>query len=610
MSVDNSWVTFYQRNKRAILATVAAGTAAAGAYYYYKQLQNAQDNLKDNKASSTASGESSSKKKKKKKKSKSAKELSPATTDGKPIYPVRDNGEPNLDNKDQFTEEEKEKYSIALKDKGNSLFKADKFEEAIKYYNWAIELKENPIFYSNLSACYVSLNKLEEIIKYCNKALELKPDYSKVLLRRANANEKLENYADAMFDLSVLSLNGDYNGASIEPILERNLNKQAMSVLKDKLKNSKDDQLPSDTSLSAFFGIFKPELSFENYDETNDADKELLNGLTHLFKRQSESYLIADKSFMNALELYIKQLEETPDDTDLKVKASIAYEYAGIFNFLKNDLSGATENIDKSIKLNPRINSYIYRALIIADKGESQDYLDYFDKALKLDDKSCAVYYHRAQLNFVTQDFAKAAVDFEKAKECDPTNIFPYIQLACLTYRENKFDDCETLFSEAKRKFPTLPEVPNFYAEVLTDKGDFDNAMKNYETARRLEEASKDGIHVGVAPLIGKATLLAREPTLENLAAADKLLEEANRIDPRSEQAKIGLAQLKLQKEEIDESIRLFEESADLARTMEEKLQATTFAEAAKVQKMIRADPIISKKIEETLAAYRAQNSF
>lgn len=37
--------------------------------------------------------------------------------------------------------------------------------------------------------------------------------------------------------------------------------------------------------------------------------------------------------------------------------------------------------------------------------------------------------------------------------------------------------------------------------------------------------------------------------------------------------------------EKIDEAIELFEDSAILARTMDEKLQATTFAEAAKIQK-------------------------
>lgn len=92
-----------------------------------------------------------------------------------------------------------------------------------------------------------------------------------------------------------------------------------------------------------------------------------------------------------------------------------------------------------------------------------------------------------------------------------------------------------------------------------------------------------------------------------SLKLASELFEEACKIDPRSEQAKIGLAQLKLQQEEIDDAIQLFEDAADLSRSFDEKLQATTFAEATKVQKKIRADPFIKGKIDEAIAAYRAQ---
>ena len=119
---------------------------------------------------------------------------------------------------------------------------------------------------------------------------------------------------------------------------------------------------------------------------------------------------------------------------------------------------------------------------------------------------------------------------------------------------------------------------------------------------------------MGIGPLIGKATILARQssqdPTQldeEKFNAAIKLLTKACELDPRSEQAKIGLAQPKLQMEKIDEAIELFEDSAILARTMDEKLQATTFAEAAKIQKRLRADPIISAKMELTLARYKAK---
>lgn len=597
MSSDNSLANFVSRNKTAIIATAAAGVSAAGAYYYYKQLQ--QQRLSSDDASD---GEAKPLKKKKKSKKKKPTSGSPTAS----AYPVDENGEPKLDDIDQLTDEQKEKYAMGLKDKGNEFFKEKKFDDAIKYYNLALELKKDPVFYSNRSACYVSMGQLEKVVEDTTAALKLKPDYSKCLLRRASANESLGNYADAMFDLSALSLYGDFNGASIEPMLERNMNKQAMLVLKEKLEEKKDHRLPSNTSLASFFGIFEPETSFENYDESVEADKLLLQGLTNLYKRTSEGYDTADESFTKAAAAYKTLLEESPENEILKQKAAIALEHVGIFKFLKNDPLSAHDDLKQALEYHPRVNSYIYLALIMADKGQATEYFENFDKALELDPNCAAVYYHRGQMYFITQQYENAGKDFDKAKECNENNIFPYIQLACLAYRENKFEDCETLFSEARRKFPTAPEVPNFYAEILSDKGDLANAKKQYEIARKLEDAL-DGIHVGIAPLVGKATLLAREPTVENFVEATQNFEEACEKDPRSEQAKIGLAQLKLQQEEVDEAITLFEEAADLARSFDEKLQATTFAEATKIQKKIRADPIISAKIEETLAAYRAQ---
>ncbi|AET41489.1 protein channel TOM70 Ecym_8204 [Eremothecium cymbalariae DBVPG len=593
MSSDNSFAGFISRNKTAIIATAAAGASAVGAYYYYQQLQQQVESQGKVGGVNSPSGETRYGKKKKKRANKKK-------------YPVDSNGEPDLSGVDSFTEEQKERYSMAMKDKGNECFKEKKYEEAIKYYSCALRLKKDPVFYSNRSACWVPLNKLEKVVEDTTAALELKPDYSKCLLRRATANESLGNFADAMLDLSAVSLYGGYNSQSIEPVLERNMNKQAMQVLKRKLADGSKHQLPSNTSLASFFGIFPSETSFANYDEQSEADNFLLKGLRCLSERKTGSYEMSDEYFNKAADLLSLSHQADSEDPALRMKLAIALEHVGIFKFLKNEPLEAYKLLQKAVDLHPRPNSYIYMALIMADKGQTDEYLQYFDKALELAPNSSAVYYHRGQMYFVTQQFEKSGKDFDKAKECNPDNIFPYIQLACLAYRENKFEDCETLFSEARRKFPTAPEVPNFYAEILSDKGDLESALKEYEFARKLEDA-QEGIHVGVAPLVGKATVLARQSHSGDFAEATALFEEACKKDPRSEQAKIGLAQLKLQQEQVDEAIQLFEEATDLARAFEEKLQATTFAEAAKIQKRIRADPIMSAKIQETLEAYRVQ---
>ncbi|CEP61809.1 protein channel TOM70 LALA0_S04e01200g [Lachancea lanzarotensis] len=601
MSSENSFGHFVAKNKTAVVASIAAGATAVGAYYYYQQLQQTKQTSgkEDQGEAKELEGESKSGKKKKKSKRK-------PQTSSAPAYPVDANGEPDLSNVAGLSEQEKDKIAVGLKDKGNEFFKSQKFHDAIQFYTLAIDVKNDPVFYSNRSACYVSLGEQEKVVEDTTAALKLKPDYSKCLLRRATANESLGNFADAMFDLSALSLYGDFNGSSVEPLLERNMNKQSMLVLKEKLEQHKPSQLPANTALASFFGIFKPETSFDNFDETSEADRTLVKALTKLYERTANGYEEADKSFSKARELYKTLLDESPDNEEMKKKAAIALEHVGIFKFLKNDPLAAHEDLKQAVEYFPRPNSYVYMALIMADKGQGEEYFENFEKALKIDPDCAAVFYHRGQMYFITQQFAEAGKDFEKAKELNDSNIFPYIQLACLTYREGKNSDSETLFSEARRKFPTAPEVPNFYAEILADQGDLAGARKQYEIAAKLENALP-GIHVGVSPLIGKATLLSREPTVENFVEATELFEEACKIDPRSEQAKIGLAQLKLQQEDIDEAIALFEEAADLARSFDEKLQATTFAEASKIQKKIRADEFMSKKIDETLAAYHAR---
>ena len=77
--------------------------------------------------------------------------------------------------------------------------------------------------------------------------------------------------------------------------------------------------------LASFFGISNPDSSFDDYDETNEADQLLKQALTNLYKRQTGCYELADEQFAKAAELYRTQLETSPDDESLKNKACLLY---------------------------------------------------------------------------------------------------------------------------------------------------------------------------------------------------------------------------------------------------------------------------------------------
>ncbi|CAH2350687.1 mitochondrial import receptor subunit Tom70p [[Candida] railenensis] len=606
--VDRSG-SFFARNKVAISVAAVAGISA-GAYLYYNAVQNQQaggsDGSSNGNSSSAASGstnESSKKKKSKKKKNGSAGtegEVSAKSSSAAKLYPVA-NGVPAITEEDiaKLSEKEKDEWAAALKEDGNQKFKANEYKEAIEYYSAALQLKIDPVFFSNRSACYAALNDHENVIKDTTEAIKLKPDYTKCVLRRATSYEILENYTDAMYDLTALTIYGGFNNKSVEQLLERVLKKHSIKIVEENLKN-RIPELPSAATICSFFGAFVEESTPEGISEDSEeqADKFLFEALKNLNAATPEGYEAADTLINQAVTAY--DVEELTKESANAGKAAIALEYSAAIKFLKNDPSSATIDIERAIALKPRPRSYVFRALINVDRSSFTDANNDFEAAKKLDENFPDIYYHLGQLYYLTGDLVQAEQNFNKARDLNPENVYAYVQLACIKYKSGSPQEAEDMFTAAKLKFPTSPVIPNYYGEILADKKDIEAACKQFDTASRLQKAVSS-FSVGALPLINKASILSREG-YEHFEEVEKLLTEACELDPKSELARISLAQIKLQNEEVDEAIVLFEESSTLARTIEEKVQATSFAEATKMQKRLKNDPFMTAKIQEAMA--------
>ncbi|EGW30030.1 uncharacterized protein SPAPADRAFT_63650 [Spathaspora passalidarum NRRL Y-27907] len=394
-----------------------------------------------------------------------------------------------------------------------------------------------------------------------------------------------------MFDLTALTIYGGFSNKSIEQVLERVLRKHAVKIVSGKEKKL---ALPSAATIGSFFNAFVEERNPEGItEESEGGDQFLYKALQQIATNTQEGYEEADSLINQAVGAYEQSEPEN------KGPYAVAMEYLAAFQFLKNDPSNATISIEKAINLKPRPRSYIFRALINADKSSYQEALEDFKKAEEMDPECPDIFYHLGQLFYLTGDLTQAETNFNKAKELHPENVYAYIQLACIAYKNGSGESANEKFTEARLKFPTSPEVPNYYGEILADKGDIQGAVRQFEIAARLQE-KLERFSVGALPLINHATVISRE-SLERIDEAQELLVRACELDPRSELARISLAQIKLQKDEVDDAIVLFEESSDLARSFEEKVQATSFAEATKMQKRIKSDPILTAKIAEVM---------
>ncbi|KAL9245736.1 hypothetical protein vseg_019353 [Gypsophila vaccaria] len=93
----------------------------------------------------------------------------------------------------------------AARSHGNDLFKEGRFSEACAAYGQGLEHEPyNSVLLCNRAACCVKLGQIEKAVEDCTAAVNVRPSYSKVRLRRADCNTKLQNWEAAAKDYEIL----------------------------------------------------------------------------------------------------------------------------------------------------------------------------------------------------------------------------------------------------------------------------------------------------------------------------------------------------------------------------------------------------------------------
>ena len=101
---------------------------------------------------------------------------------------------------------QKQKDSVTAKEKGNKLYLAQKFDEALAAYDEAIVLDPaNMTFHNNKAAVYFAMKNYDAVIEMCDKAMEVGKanmapfeDRAKALTRCAKAYEKKKDLGKAI----------------------------------------------------------------------------------------------------------------------------------------------------------------------------------------------------------------------------------------------------------------------------------------------------------------------------------------------------------------------------------------------------------------------------
>lgn len=511
------------------------------------------------------------------------------TVEVDPLEGVPEIDESNVEN---LSDQERKEYATKLKIAGNKAYGDKSYNEAIKLYGKAVLCKPDPIFYSNRAACYNALGDWDKVVEDTTAAVNLDNEYVKALNRRANAYEHLERYSEALLDYTASCIidgfRNDLSAQSVERLLKKIAEAKGKEIL-----DRKGNKLPSPTFVNNYLHSFRPRPPPAGLEETAELDEnsgkaQLRAGIVAMDQGTGESYEAAATAFNKAVEL-----------GDLGEHEAFAYNLLGTFTYLQGNNTDALKYVSKSLELRPDlIQSYIKRASMHLELGDREAAATDFERAVEQRADDPDIYYHRAQLHFILNEFADAAKDYQKSIDLDKDFIFSHIQLGVTQYKMGSIASSMATFRRCIKNFDKVPDVYNYYGELLLDQQKYQEAVEKFDTAMEIEKQSKP-LGMNVLPLINKA--LAVFQWKQDFPEAQKLCQKAliskrfpsnfpqgganvSIVDPECDVAVATMAQLLLQQGKVTEALKYFEQAAELSRTEGEVINALSYAEATRTQ--------------------------
>ncbi|ODQ63497.1 TPR-like protein [Nadsonia fulvescens var. elongata DSM 6958] len=477
-------------------------------------------------------------------------------------------------------ENQRKELAAAFKAVGNTYFQQKKYASAIGFYDSALKCDQDAIFYSNRSACFYALKDWEKVIEDTTTAIELNPLYSKCFRRRATTHEQLNQLNDAILDYTIVCVLEKFADRTVNQNVERLIQIKAAQDTKE-IYETRAKVLPSLQFLKAFMTSFRklalPEAITTAAEDSGDYKLKL--AFAALEKETYECYREADRLFSEAVsEEFISSTSEL----------ALAYEYVASFAFLKNDIEGATVNLDKSIELKPSVQAYIKRAALSLDSGNVAAAKIDFENAAKLNPESPDIYHHRGQMLFLEEKYDEALVSYKKSVALDSDFIASNLFIANTLFKKQDITGATAAFNDCIKQFPNRPEPYTYFAECLMSTNNFDDALKMLDKAIEIAQGPNNATSIDILPMVNKAVILFQAKG--DVAGAIELCEKALVLDPHSDITIATLSQLYLAQKNHAQALKYMDMHVQIARSEQELAQTLAFKNATEAQVRLESE--------------------
>jgi tetratricopeptide (TPR) repeat protein len=255
--------------------------------------------------------------------------------------------------------------------------------------------------------------------------------------------------------------------------------------------------------------------------------------------------LIKKANFDAAMSLLNKAIELDPVNPDYRIAYSkIIYEkqddQAAVGYLL--DISG---EFGENAKVLSEIAIFYYRA------GKVKDFLAYKDKIEKLPYRDKALYEFMIRAALLDERYQEVPGLVEKLLEVEPGDLESMMTAGKVMFETGKLVEAAKWFKRVQQKLDTYPKVQYYIAKIKYLSNDLDGALA--EVKKDLKDNGENDADLS---LLAQIYLDKGE-----IVEAENTFKKAQKINPRSYEALMGLADISTKRNNFDLALDLYKKA-------------------------------------------------
>lgn len=345
---------------------------------------------------------------------------------------------------------------------GQRLISQGKFKESIIYLNTLIETDSTIAegwFLRGIAKYY--LNDYQGSHSDFTKSIRHNPILAQAYHYRANVENQMEKYSDALKDLDIAR-----------------------------------EIRPNDPDIIFTRGI--THFQMLNYSEAIEDFTRVIQrssgNLEAWLNRGTSRLLMGDT--LGSIEDYGYAIRLNPFNAD-------SYTRRGRVYFDQKKINPALDDINKSIELDSLSTlNYFTRALIHNSNGNIRKAIEDFNRVLKLDPDNSLSLYNRAIIKSQIGDLNSSLADYDRLIKLNPGNVLVYYNRASVLFELNRFNEAINDYSRAIELFPDFANAYINRSVSKTKIGDMKGADADFRIANekiQKYKASSQEAYVSMA---------------------------------------------------------------------------------------------------------------